>query len=153
MAIALANAGADIVSIQRSSENQETANTIRAAGRQCWIVECDLGNKPQVKGVVKKVMDDILSPKGKSIDIVINCGGIQRRTPAENFPDADWEEVMQVNLDVVFTLCRDAGKVMLDARRGAAAPLPKGKSAYISADSLYDHSHVAARSHQRRLPC
>lgn len=30
---------------------------------------------------------------GETIDILLNCGGIQRRTPAENFSDEDWDEV------------------------------------------------------------
>lgn len=127
MALALAKAGADVVSIQRDNKNTKTHDAIKALGRQCWIVPCELSNKSQVKGVVKQAMD-ILTPLGKTIDIVINAAGIQRRTPAENFSDQDWEDVLQVNLDVIFTLCRDAGKVMLEARRGPNPPAHKGKS-------------------------
>ena len=36
-------------------------------------------------------------------------GGIQRRHPVENFPDDDWQEVLQVNLNTVFQITRDAG--------------------------------------------
>lgn len=128
MALALARAGADIVSLQRDLSKTGTADAIKALGRRCWIVECDLSNKSQVKGIVKKVMEQHLAPENRTIDILVNCGGIQRRTPAENFPDSDWEEVLQVNLDVVFTLCRDVGKVMLEARRSSNPPAHKGKS-------------------------
>jgi 2-deoxy-D-gluconate 3-dehydrogenase len=38
---------------------------------------------------------------GLVVDIVVNCGGIQRRTPAENFPDEDWEEVRNSALDTL----------------------------------------------------
>ena len=47
------------------------------------------------------------------IRILVNCAGIQIRHPCEDFPDADFNAVMQVNLNSVFTLCRDAGKHML----------------------------------------
>lgn len=89
MAIALAKAGADIVLVQRSTENQETLNQIKALGRKAEIVVCDLSDRQQVRGLIKKVTGEM----GWTLDIVVNCGGIQRRTPAENFPDNDWEEV------------------------------------------------------------
>ena len=62
---------------------------------------------------------------GHKISILLNCGGIQRRHPAHQFPDEDWDEVLQVNLSTVFTLCRDVGAHMLlrevdsTGRRGA----------------------------------
>ena len=43
----------------------------------------------------------------------MNCGGIQRRHPSHQFPDNDWNEVLQVNLSTVFTLCREVGAHML----------------------------------------
>jgi 2-deoxy-D-gluconate 3-dehydrogenase len=43
----------------------------------------------------------------------LNCGGIQRRHPSHQFPDNDWNEVLQVNLSTVFTLCREVGAHML----------------------------------------
>lgn len=43
----------------------------------------------------------------------MTCAGIQRRYPAHVFPDDDWNEVLQVNLHSVFTLCRDIGAHML----------------------------------------
>lgn len=64
-----------------------------------------------------------------SQDILVNCAGIQRRHPAHEFPDDDWNEVhslarshrsladrfkvLQVNLNTVWTLCRDFGAYML----------------------------------------
>ena len=61
-----------------------------------------------MRGLVAKVTGD-----GHDISILVNCGGIQRRHPADQFPDEEWDEVLQVNLNTVFTLCRDAGAYML----------------------------------------
>ena len=47
------------------------------------------------------------------MDILLTCAGIQKRHPPEQFPDVDWEEVLQVNLTTVFTLCRDFGAYLL----------------------------------------
>jgi 2-dehydro-3-deoxy-D-gluconate 5-dehydrogenase len=61
-----------------------------------------------MKQIVSKVVAD-----GHQIDILLNCGGIQRRHAPHQFPDEDWNEVLQTNLTTVFTLCRDVGAHML----------------------------------------
>lgn len=61
-----------------------------------------------MKALVPKLLGD-----GHDVDVLLNCGGIQRRHPAHQFPDEDWAEVLQVNLNAVFTLCRDIGAHML----------------------------------------
>ena len=56
-------------------------------------------------------------------------GGIQRRTPAENFSDDDWEEVLQVNLEAVWVISRDAGRHMLESRGGISGGEPVAEGA------------------------
>lgn len=72
MALALARAGADVVLVQRSTENQTTANEIRALGRKAEIVVCDLANDKAVKGLIKSVVSKE-EGLGLDIDIVVNC--------------------------------------------------------------------------------
>ncbi|KAJ7141441.1 NAD-binding protein [Mycena epipterygia] len=122
MALALAKAGADLVLIQRTLENDDTAAQARALGRAATVVQCDLTDKAQVGAIVQTITGEM----GLSIDILVNCGGIQRRAPAENFTDEDWNEVLQVNLNAVWTLARDCGKHML-ATRGAGSTARRGK--------------------------
>lgn len=88
LAIALAEAGADILLIQRDSSNTSTKQAIEKLGRTATIYEADLGNREQLRGLVKRIVGD-----GHDIDILVNCGGIQRRHPAHVFPDEDWDEV------------------------------------------------------------
>jgi 2-deoxy-D-gluconate 3-dehydrogenase len=74
MAVALAKAGADIVLVQRSTENKETAQKIEQAGRKATIVVCDLADNAAVKGLIKKVVGK--SEEGGlelTLDIVVNC--------------------------------------------------------------------------------
>ncbi|KEQ87212.1 putative 2-deoxy-D-gluconate 3-dehydrogenase [Aureobasidium pullulans] len=108
LAYALAEAGADIVLIQRDSKSVTTKEQIEKLGRKVTIYEADLANHDQIKGLIKRIVSD-----GHDVSILVNCGGIQRRHPPHTFPDEDWNEVLQVNLNTVFTLCRDAGAYMM----------------------------------------
>ncbi|KAJ5108181.1 hypothetical protein N7456_004856 [Penicillium angulare] len=108
MAIALAEAGADIVLIQRDTSNQATKSEIERLGRKATICVADLSSQSSVSTIVSSVLAD-----GHDIDILLNCAGIQRRHPSHVFPQEDWDEVLQVNLTTVFTLCRDVGAYML----------------------------------------
>lgn len=77
-------------------------------GRKCQIYTADLASQESVASLVSKITSD-----GHVIYVLLNCGGIQRRHPSHQFPDNDWNEVLQVNLTTVFTLCRDVGAHML----------------------------------------
>lgn len=54
-----------------------------------------------------------MTEDGHDVSILVTSAGIQRRHPAHEFPLDDWNEVLQVNLTTVFTLCRDFGAYML----------------------------------------
>ncbi|KAJ7130824.1 NAD-binding protein [Mycena crocata] len=117
MALALAKAGADLILIQRNLDNQDTADQAKELGRNATIVQCDLTDKAQVSAIVQTITGSAdAGGMGLTIDILINCGGIQRRAPAETFTDEDWNEVLQVNLNAVWTLARDCGRHMLVTR-------------------------------------
>lgn len=121
MALALAEAGADILLVQRDSSNISTKISIEALGRQCHIVTADLSDRASVSSILPQALKIV--PK---IDILLNCGGIQRRHKSEEFPIEDWDAVLQVNLSTVFTLCRDVGAHML-----ASEPDPSGRRGSI----------------------
>ena len=88
--MALAEAGADVCLVQRpGSTNTSTYDQITALGRRVEIVECDLADLESVKGVFPKAVEKM----GGEIHVLVNCGGIQRRAPAVEFPEADWDEV------------------------------------------------------------
>lgn len=120
MALGLAEAGADIILVQRSVANTGTVTAVKALGRECHIVLCDLSNRSEVGTLASRVLREV--PR---IDILLNCAGIQKRHPAHDFPIEDWDAVLQVNLTTSFTLCQDFGNHMLSqepdatGRRGA----------------------------------
>ncbi|CAH0057400.1 unnamed protein product [Clonostachys solani] len=107
MALSLARAGSDIILVQRNESNLETKGLIEALGRKALVYTADLADQDSVSALSKKVLAD-----GHDVDILVTCAGIQRRHPAHEFPMEDWDEVLQVNLRTVWTLCRDFGAYM-----------------------------------------
>lgn len=118
-AIALAEAGASICLIQRNpphgtSPNLNTLNTIRALGAIAHVIYCDLDDLHAVKHVFQKALD-VMSGQ---IHILVNCAGIQRRSPSVDFSENHWDEVINVNLKSVWLLSQAAGRHMIPLRRG-----------------------------------
>ncbi|KAL9057675.1 MAG: hypothetical protein Q9162_002149 [Coniocarpon cinnabarinum] len=110
MTIALAEAGADIILIQRDPNSTSTASQVVSLGRKCKIVTGDLSDRTFASNLVCHVQEQT---DNVFIDVLVNCAGIQRRHPSHEFPQQDWDEVIQTNLSTVFTLCRDVGAYML----------------------------------------
>ncbi|GIM46768.1 2-deoxy-D-gluconate 3-dehydrogenase [Collibacillus ludicampi] len=108
MVIGLAEAGADIALIQRTETEKTTKEMIERLGRRCEIFVCDLADMEHVKTVMNQV-DECFG----HVDILVNNGGIQRRSPAVQFSEEDWDEVFAVNLKSVFFLCQQAGQRMI----------------------------------------
>lgn len=98
-AIALAEAGANICLVQRQPEdgaspNLETYNTILALGVQAKVVHCDLSDIPAVRSLFQDALDSM----GGRIHILVNCAGIQRRSPCVDFSEKDWDDVRLLRL-------------------------------------------------------
>jgi 2-dehydro-3-deoxy-D-gluconate 5-dehydrogenase len=113
MALALAEAGADIALLQRTPEQDELKRQIESLGKKCSIIPCNLENLSQVKSAIPNVVSQF----GK-IDILVNNAGIQRRSPSVDFLESDWDEVLQINLKAVWVLCQEAGRYMVPKEKG-----------------------------------
>jgi 2-deoxy-D-gluconate 3-dehydrogenase len=112
IALALAGAGADVVGVDRTPED-ETAEEVRQLGRRFHVIQADLSDAACIP--------DIVAEAGRThgaVDILVNNAGTIRRRPAEDFTEADWDEVMNVNLRSVFFLCQAAGRAMLRTGNG-----------------------------------
>ena len=113
MALALAEAGAEIALLQRIPEQDHVKQEIEKLGGKCLIIPCDMERIDQVKGAIPAVTSQV----GK-IDILVNNAGIQRRSPAVDFSEQDWDDVLQVNLKATWLLCQAAGNFMLGQHAG-----------------------------------
>lgn len=112
MAVALAKAGSDIAIIGRT-EDRSVIDEIEACGRKASFYAFDLADVSGIEALVEKIEADF-----GTIDILLNCAGIQRRHPSEEFPMEDWEAVITVNMTAVFLLCQAVGKGMLQRGSG-----------------------------------
>jgi 2-deoxy-D-gluconate 3-dehydrogenase len=113
MAVALAEAGADIVGTSAQlAPGSEVEREVTAAGRAFHSYACDLADRQAVYRLVETV-DRECPP----IDILINNAGAVRRKPAEEHPDEYWDHILDVNLNAQFLLAREFGRRML-ARNG-----------------------------------
>lgn len=110
MALGLAEAGADIIGVSASLEasGSETEQRVQALGRQFTAYQADFSQRPQVDTFIQRVQADF--PR---IDILINNAGTIRRAPAAEHSDADWDNVLAINLDSPFRLARAIGGQML----------------------------------------
>lgn len=113
MAIALAEAGADIALLQRDTTNEEVKKEIEEIGRECEIIACDLEKSEEVKSCISSVVS-----KFNKIDILVNNAGIQHRAPATDFLESDWDHVININLKTVWLLCQQAGRYMVKQKNG-----------------------------------
>ncbi len=114
MAVALAEAGADIAGVSRSLETGGSAieADVRAIGRNFKGYAADFSSRSAVYSFVAQVAADF-----PVIDILVNNAGTILRTPAAEHPDEYWDEVIETNLSAPFILSREIGKRM--AERGA----------------------------------
>ncbi len=112
IALALAQAGADIVAVSRRVP-EALASDVERLGRACHHVAADLANPAEVEVVIPRA----LAAAGR-VDILVNNAGMATRGPAIDVSSTDWHRVLQVNLHAVFRLCQAAAKDMLPRKRG-----------------------------------
>ena len=112
IALALAEAGADVALAGRSRAD-ETAAGIEQAGRRALLVDADLSTIAPVADVVEQTLAGL-----GGLDILINNAGIIRRADAVDFSEADWDSVIDTNLKSLFFLCQAAGRHMMAQGKG-----------------------------------
>jgi 2-deoxy-D-gluconate 3-dehydrogenase len=107
MAGALAEAGADVAGVD-ILDLGETRARVEASGRRFAAIEEDLRGAEAVRGVVARAAGAM----GR-LDILINNAGIIRRADALDFTEADWDDVIDINLKSVFFLAQAAARQFL----------------------------------------
>ena len=114
MALGLAEAGADIAGLDLLDSN-ETGEQVRALERRYYPVVTDLreATPDQLSDLVGNVVDEL----GR-LDILVNNAGIIRRAPIFEFGEADWDDVLQINLKALFFLSQAAARQMAEQGGG-----------------------------------
>lgn len=114
MALALAEAGADIAGVSQSLEasGSEVEREVLARGRRFRGYACDFGDRKALYAFIEQVKAEF-----PVIDILVNNAGTILRKPAVEHPDEYWDKILEVNLNAQFILSREIGKEMV--KRGA----------------------------------
>jgi 2-deoxy-D-gluconate 3-dehydrogenase len=113
MALALADAGADVAVHASEQPPTATESAIRQKGREARSFTANLAKRDQTARLVPAV----IAAFGR-LDILVNNAGTILRTPAAQHPDEMWDEVLEVCLSSVFRLSRVAGSHMLERGGG-----------------------------------
>lgn len=115
MAIALAEAGADIIGVSASLEptGSSIEKEVKAIGKKFSAYQADMGDRESLYSFIKKVKSN-----HPVVDILINNAGIVLRQPAAEHTDEAWDKVLSINLDAPFILAREFGKEMLERGSG-----------------------------------
>lgn len=111
LAIGLAQAGADIAAVGRSAPS-DTQREVEKLGRRFAFVEADLSSASGAAKIVEQA-EAALAP----FDILLNNAGTIRRNDALDFTEAEWDEVMNVNLKSVFFLSQAVARRMVETGR------------------------------------
>lgn len=104
MAVALAQAGADIVGVNVSDPN-DTASAVTAQGRRFLDLRANLSDNSCLEGVVQQALG-----LSGAINILVNNAGIIRRNDAIDFTEKDWDDVVDLNLKTVFFLSQTVAR-------------------------------------------
>jgi NAD(P)-dependent dehydrogenase (short-subunit alcohol dehydrogenase family) len=113
-ALGLAEAGADVAVIDLDGgAARETAEAVRTLGRRSLAIEADVTDSAAVDAMVRQILRE-----WNRLDIAFNNAGICVNAPAEEMTDAQWLQIINVDLNSVFYCARAAGRAMLSAGQG-----------------------------------
>ena len=112
--LALAREGAKVAILARRVEKLEGVKAeVEALGVECLSVRCDVVDTQSIKDAVAAVM-----AKFGRIDILVNTAGVGTGAPAEAMPDDIWNMTINTNLNGVYYVAREVGKIMVEQKYG-----------------------------------
>jgi NAD(P)-dependent dehydrogenase (short-subunit alcohol dehydrogenase family) len=109
LARGLAEAGADVVPSSRRMELvTEAADEIESLGRRSLRVASDVANRASLDNLLRVVLE-----RFDKVDILVNCAGFNQRAPTLDFPESDWERLLDTNLTGTLRACQVFGRHMI----------------------------------------
>ena len=114
VAVALAEAGADVAIAARNSKKiEEAVAEVAGLGRKAVAIPTDTTKYSEVQNMVEKAIAEL----GK-IDILVNAADRPFGKPFLEMTEDEWHQVMDVNLNAVSLCCQAVGKHMLQQKKG-----------------------------------
>lgn len=113
MAQGLHDAGVELALIDVLDGVHDAARQIGAQGERVIAVQADLSNRDELRKAFQQAVDGL-----GGLDILLNNVGITRWSKAEEMSEADWDIVLEVNLNSLFFMAQLAGQSMLKQGHG-----------------------------------
>jgi NAD(P)-dependent dehydrogenase (short-subunit alcohol dehydrogenase family) len=114
-ALAFGEAGAHVcVSDINLQLAEKVVREIKGLGGSADSWKLDVSENEEIETKIKDIVDE-----HRQIDILVNNAGTAKRGPTEDMSLEDWNQIMQINQTQVFMCSREAGKHMLNARKGS----------------------------------
>jgi len=127
MARGMAEAGAKLAipDIQKDLA-EESAADLAELGVDTLPIHADVTDAESVERAVERVLEE-----WGRIDVLLNNAGICKNIPAEDMSEADWQEVIDVNLKGVFLCAREVGSHMIERGEGGSIVNISSMSGFI----------------------
>jgi NAD(P)-dependent dehydrogenase (short-subunit alcohol dehydrogenase family) len=127
MALALAEAGADVVAVSRSADQlEETMKLLRCHGGEPRAIPWDLSEADGLGELVERAAEH----RGR-VDVLLHAAGIQVRKPALEVSLEDWETVQAVHLRAAFFLSREVARRMVERGTGGKIVLVASLTSHL----------------------
>jgi NAD(P)-dependent dehydrogenase (short-subunit alcohol dehydrogenase family) len=115
IALGLAQHGADIVAVSRTvAEVEKLAAEVTALGRKALALKVDTSLKADVDGMVTRTVET-----WGRIDVLVNNAGIDIIKPVVDYTEAEWDQIIDINLKGYFLCAQAVGRQMIRQRRGS----------------------------------
>ncbi|MBB5138001.1 2-deoxy-D-gluconate 3-dehydrogenase [Thermocatellispora tengchongensis] len=139
IALAYAEAGADLALVARSAEAlAEVAKEVEALGRTAVVIPCDLTDRDAAAAAVHRSIADL-----GQVDVVVNnAGGSNFMVPFRDLRLSGWDKLMRLNLDSAMAVCHAVAPHLLD--RGSGSVINVGSVAAVSAPMLAPYGAAKA---------
>ena len=113
IAVALAEAGANVACHGNTHAPDETCNAVTKTGRRVFALTGDLSDRETPRQLIQKTIEHF-----GQLDVLVNNAGTIRRSPATEYSEEDWAAVIEVNLSSVFRMAQLAGRHMIERGGG-----------------------------------
>jgi gluconate 5-dehydrogenase len=143
MALAIAEAGADVVLVGRDPASlNQTAADLRALGRQAWPLPGDVSKPEECERLCQLVLD-----RHGPIDILINnAGGRRQSIPTEEMPLETWRELMDLNLTSCFLCTKLVGGAMVKRGQGGRVINVASINALVAGRGIFGRHYETSKA-------
>jgi NAD(P)-dependent dehydrogenase (short-subunit alcohol dehydrogenase family) len=106
--------GANVIPTGRRTELvQAAAKEVEALGRKSLAMACDVADRSSLEGLLTATLDAF-----GSVEILVNCAGITKKTPTLEVSDEEWGRILEINVTGAFRACQIFGRHMIERKYG-----------------------------------